>query len=70
MMGNEQQQAGKVGWRIREWADAVGISRSQTYELLSEKKITAVKMGAARIITTQPRDFLQSLMTAQAGRAE
>jgi hypothetical protein len=56
----------KIGWRIPEWMDAVGISRSQTYELLADKSIDSVKLGSARIITTHPAEFLASL--AKAGR--
>ena len=54
----------KVGWRISEWPKAVGISRSKTYELIAEKRIKTVKLGAATIITTSPAEFLQSLEAA------
>jgi hypothetical protein len=59
-----KQQPNKCGWRVPEWAHAVGISRSSTYELLTEKTITSVKFGGARIITTSPEDFLKSLRGA------
>ena len=48
----------KAGWRVGEWADDVGVSRSYTYELISAGTIKSVKIGAARIIVTPPRDFL------------
>jgi hypothetical protein len=51
----------KFGWRINEFASAVGLSRARIYELLEEKQIAAVKCGGARIITTHPKDFLASL---------
>lgn len=51
----------KCGWRVGEWADDVGVSRSYTYELLAAGKISSVKLGAIRIITTAPRDYLRSL---------
>jgi hypothetical protein len=51
----------KFGWRVNEWSTAVGISRASVYELLAAKTIASVKFGGARIITTQPKDFLASL---------
>jgi excisionase family DNA binding protein len=54
----------KLGWRVNEWAAAVGISRASVYELISAKTIASVKFGGARLITTHPRDFLASLRDA------
>lgn len=51
----------KCGWRIPEWASAVGISRSTTYELITGKRIASIKLGGVRIITTHPREFLADL---------
>jgi hypothetical protein len=51
----------KMGWRVNEWADDVGISRSFAYELLTAGTIASVKAGAARIITTRPAEYLASL---------
>lgn len=48
----------KFGWRVSEWATAVGCSRSSTYELIDKGIITSVKFGGARIVTTHPREFL------------
>lgn len=56
----------KAGWRIAEWCEDVGVSRSYTYELLSAKKINSVKAGAARIITTAPSDYLARLASEAA----
>ena len=54
----------KIGWRVKEWAEAVGISRASVYELIASKEIDSVKFGGARIIRTQPDDFLASLPAA------
>jgi excisionase family DNA binding protein len=51
----------RAGWRVDEWAEAAGIGRSSVYELIAAGTITSVKFGAARIVTTPPRDFLASL---------
>jgi len=51
----------KAGWRVNEWANDTGVSRSYTYELIAAQKIDSVKLGATRIITTAPKDFLASL---------
>ena len=49
------------GWRVAAWADAVGISRASTHELLAAKTIESVRFRSVRIITTHPRDFLAGL---------
>ena len=54
----------KSGWRIPQWADETSVSRSTVYNLLDAKRIEAVKLGRARIITTPPGEFLQSLKAA------
>jgi hypothetical protein len=51
----------KIGWRINEWAEAVGICRASTYNLMKAKKLRSVKSGAARIILTSPTEYLASL---------
>ena len=56
----------KAGWRVPEWARDAGISRSYTYELLQAGRIKSVKVGAARVITTSPADFLAKLQNEQA----
>jgi excisionase family DNA binding protein len=52
--------ADKVGWRVNEWADDVGLGRAFTYQLIQEGRIKSVKVGGARIITTRPDEFLRS----------
>jgi excisionase family DNA binding protein len=51
----------RVGWKIRDWAESVSLSRAYTYELIQQGKIESVKVGGARIITTSPRVFLNRL---------
>jgi len=51
----------KIGWRPHEWADAVGVCRGTVYNLLADGSISAVKLGAARVITTTPTEFLARL---------
>jgi hypothetical protein len=51
---------GKVGWRVSEWATAVGLCRASVYNLLAAGRLRSVKVGAARIILTPPADFLES----------
>ena len=57
-----EYQPAKLGWRISEWGRSVGVSRATTYNLLNAGRISSVKLGCrATIITTSPRDFLESL---------
>jgi len=53
----------KFGWRVKEWGEATGLSRAYVYELMERGALRSVKDGAARIITTHPRDYLSSLST-------
>ena len=56
-------RAPKSGWKILEWCAETGISRSSAYNLLTADppRLEAVKFGRARIITTPPAVFLESL---------
>jgi len=56
----------RYGWKVNQWSDAVGCSRSSTYELIAAKRIDSVKLGGARIIITHPEHFLASLATKDA----
>jgi hypothetical protein len=60
-MDNNHHDDIKVGWRVGEWAHAVGLSRATTFNLLAAGTISGVKSGNARIITTAPRDYLKAL---------
>jgi hypothetical protein len=53
----------KSGWKILEWCQEAGISRSSAYNLLtaSPPALDSVKFGRSRIITTPPAEFLRSL---------
>ena len=51
----------KVGWRPKEWAQAVGLGRAQVFNLLNDGALKSVKSGSARIITTAPSEYLASL---------
>jgi hypothetical protein len=55
----------KIGWRIKGWAQAAGISKATTAELVRDKRVESVKLGAARIILTNPAAFLASLKGAR-----
>ena len=59
-----ESQTKKAGWRVAEWAASAGISRSSVYELIADNRISSVRFGGARIITTRPEDFLESLKGA------
>jgi hypothetical protein len=57
-------QTQKFGWRVSEFAAAVGLSRAHIYNLMGEGRLDSVKLGKARIITTSPGAFLESLRAA------
>jgi excisionase family DNA binding protein len=61
MLPNSKMNPDKVGWRVNEWADDVGLGRAYTYELIKEGRIKSVNTGRARIITTPPTEFLRQL---------
>lgn len=51
----------KAGWRINEWMTATGTGRTTVTRLVSDRTVKSVKLGSARIITTDPADYLKSL---------
>jgi hypothetical protein len=57
----------KAGWRVGEYAEAIGIARSTLYELPAPMQPASVKFGGVRIITEDPRKYLQRIAAAQAG---
>lgn len=61
MATTSETSFGKAGWRVREWADATGTSRSFTCQLLKDQKLDSVKAGKCRIIVTSPQAYLASL---------
>ncbi len=46
----EPDLTGRLGWRVRPFCKAAGISPSKFYELLGEGKIETVIIGGRRII--------------------
>jgi len=58
---NSTSNVDKLGWRVSEWAHAMGLGRAFVYEMITEGKIRSVKVGGARIIITPPADYLRSL---------
>ena len=57
---NSNINADKVGWRIGEWTDDVGLGRAFVCKMISEGQIKSVKVGGARVITTPPGEFLRN----------
>jgi hypothetical protein len=53
--------AAKCGWRVSEFAEAVGLCRASIYNLMSIGRLRSVKVGSARVIVTSPSEFLASL---------
>ena len=55
----------KIGWRPREFAEAVGLSRVTIYELVRGGKIPSIKHDPGRrgavIITISPEHYLDGL---------
>jgi excisionase family DNA binding protein len=61
MESKSEQKLDRFGWPVNDWADATGVSRASVYNLLAQNKIESVKFGGKRLITTHPKDFLESL---------
>ena len=60
-MDHAAKNTDRAGWSVNDWAAAAGVGRTLTYDLLNGGKLTSVKVGAKRIITTPPKAFLDSL---------
>jgi excisionase family DNA binding protein len=50
-----------VAWTVRDWAEQTSLSKSYVYILINARKITSVKSGKKRLITTSPAAYIQSL---------
>jgi hypothetical protein len=48
----------KVGYRVREWCDAVGISRPSFYNLEGDLAPRTVRINSMPIITESPAAYL------------
>jgi hypothetical protein len=51
----------QAGWSIPHWSSAIDVSPSYTRELIAAGRIKSVKVGAKRLITTDPVEFLANL---------
>jgi hypothetical protein len=65
-MAVEQPNADKVSWSVKNWCRDTDLSPAYAYELINDKKISSVKVGGKRLITTSPRDFVARLADPQA----
>ena len=54
----------RLSWPVNDWRNVTGLGRTTIYKLMAEGQIESVKVGAKRLITTHPRDFLNSLKEA------
>mgnify|MGYP006185093905 CR=1 FL=1 len=43
-----ESSSSRAGWRLSQWANETGVSRSLVYKLLDANRIESVKIGAAR----------------------
>jgi hypothetical protein len=51
-----------VAWRINSWRHLTGgMSRTKFYEEWRAGRIETVKMGSATLVTTPPRQYIESL---------
>lgn len=57
----DQSQPKICAWTVREWAQQTSLSKSYVYVLLNAGRISSVKAGKRRLITTPPADYIDSL---------
>jgi len=53
-----------VAWTVREWARQTSLSKTYVYNLINAGKLSSVKSGKKRLITTSPKDYLDTLAQA------
>jgi len=58
----------KVGWRVAEWCDDVGVSKAFFYASII-KEVETVKLGAILIVLTPPRKVYLALKATQQAHA-
>jgi hypothetical protein len=58
-------KAAKAGWRVGEYAEAIGLGRSTLYELPAPLQPHSVKFGGVRIITEEPGAYLRRIAAIQ-----
>ena len=49
-----------MAWSVKNWCRDTDLSPAYAYELINEKKISSVKVGGKRLITTPPLAFIAS----------
>lgn len=63
---NEAQELApeRAGWRMKEWCQVLGISKTKAFELLKgEQAPESVQLGRVRIILESPRDYLARMQS-------
>lgn len=58
--------ATKAAWSVKNWCAALDLSPAYVYELLAAQKISSIKCGGKRLITTSPREFVAKLARVEA----
>jgi excisionase family DNA binding protein len=48
----------RAAWRIADWCAATGLGRTTVFDLISAGRIKSIKIGARRLITTSPNEFI------------
>jgi len=56
----QEPNAVKVACSVKKCCRDTDFSRADAYELIHEKKISSVKVGGKRLITTPPLAFIAS----------
>mgnify|MGYP007123576379 CR=1 FL=1 len=51
----------KAAWSINGWCEESGIGRVRCYEEIKLGRITAKKCGSRTLISTPPKEWLESL---------
>lgn len=54
----------RAGWRLSQYCEATGLSRSYIYALSKEQQPRSIKIGKRRVITEAPADWLQRIGAA------
>lgn len=54
----------RCAWSVREWAQAVNLSLPSVYGLMKSGSVESRKFGVRRLITTAPKDWLETLPKA------
>jgi excisionase family DNA binding protein len=60
-----EREVKQVAWPVPDWAQAMGVGRSKTYELMKDGVIDSVLVGRRRLIITPPDEFIRRLASQQ-----